>query len=338
MKYIKLHSDNQILLNENEEDYISKCNEQSYYKERLSLLRKVSRHHKKQNPLEGTCPACDRKLSASISSSYKYFQEENDTEVEILKCKEIIKKLQGEINSLSKQINNLKEQIQKTYDVLKKYFKHNISFDSWLKNKVNVKLIHDIKYKLGLLSAEKNSIENSLKGFKTEEEVQISRISKSKEFERIFLGYIDELGVKALKEDRYISLYNISAFPSQGVELHKTVLAYNFALNKLIEKTEGIHRFPFMLDAIFKEDIDQSNKKAIIKFIGKNRPHDTQLIMSIAETKENEKVIYDYNNDYFYGKAKLICIGEGVKERAFLTRYDGSMEIYLEETQNIING
>lgn len=53
LEYIKSHSDNQVLLNKNEEEYISKCNEQSYYKERLSLLRKVSRHHKKQNPMGG---------------------------------------------------------------------------------------------------------------------------------------------------------------------------------------------------------------------------------------------------------------------------------------------
>ncbi|GIP25802.1 hypothetical protein J23TS9_09320 [Paenibacillus sp. J23TS9] len=337
LEYIKLHSDNQVLLNENEEEYISKCNEQSYYKERLSLLRKVSRHHKKQNPLEGACPACDRELSFSITSSYKYFQEENDTEAEMVKCKAMIKKLQGEINSLGKLINVRKENNLKTYGILKRYFNHNISFDSWLNNKVNIQLIHDIKYKLGVLSTEKITIENSLKGFKTEEEVQKSRISKSKEFERIFLGYIDDLGVKTLKEDRYISLYNISAFPSQGVELHKTVLAYNFALNKLIEKTDGIHRFPFMLDAIFKEDIEQSNKNAIIEFIGKNKPNDTQLILSIAETKENEKSIHEYNKKYFNGRAKLICIGEGVRERAFLTQYDGSMENYLDETLNIIN-
>jgi hypothetical protein len=92
-----------------------------------------------------------------------------------------------------------------------------------------------------------------------------------------------------------------------------------------------------MLDAIFKEDIEQSNKNAIIEFIGKNKPNDTQLILSIAETKENEKSIHEYNKKYFNGRAKLICIGEGVRERAFLTQYDGSMENYLDETLNIIN-
>ncbi|QGQ99830.1 hypothetical protein EHS13_35685 [Paenibacillus psychroresistens] len=337
LEYIKSHSENQVKLNENEEEYISKCNEQSYFKERQSLLRKVSRHHKEQNPINGTCPACDQKLSFSIKASYKYLQEENDTEVEMKKCKEIIKKLQGEINSLGKNIDTNKQNILKAYQILKKHFNHNISYDSWLGNKVNVKLINDIIYKLGVLTTEKVDIENSLKEFKTEEEVEKSRSYKNKEFERIFLAYIDDLGIKTLIEERYTSLYKISAFPSQGVELHKTVLAYNFALNKLIESTQDIHRFPFMLDAIFKEDIEQHNKNAIVEFIGKYKLNDTQLILSIAETKEDEKNIHEYNKSYFNGNAKLICIGEGTRERAFLSLYDGSMEDYLEETLNIIN-
>jgi hypothetical protein len=337
LEYIKSHSDNQIILNEIEEKYISKCNEQSYFKERQSLLRKISRHHKEQNPIGGKCPACDRELSFSITASYKYFQEENDTGVEMVKCKEMIKKLQGEINSLGKDIDIRKQSIFKTYGILERYFNHNISFDSWLGNKVNIQLINDIINKLGKLTIEKVKIENSLKEFKTEEEVEKSRSFKSKAFESIFLAFIDGLGVKALKEERYTSLYKISAFPSQGVELHKTVLAYNFALNKLIEGTDDIHRFPFMLDAIFKEDIEQSNKNAIVEFIGKYKPNDTQLILSIAETKEDEKNIHEYNKKYFNEKAKLICIGEGIRERAFLTPYNGSMENYLEETLNIIN-
>lgn len=337
LEYIEIYIKNQASLNEKEEQYISKCNEKSYYKERLSLLQKLSKNHKKQNPIEGTCPVCDQNLLFSIDSMYKYLQEENDTADEIKKCKDMMKDLQSNINSLKKHIDILKKENLEKYEILKRYFNHNISFDSWLKNKVNVRLIHDIDRKIGILNADKIIIENALKKFKTEKQVKESRSFKNNEFKKIFLKYIEDLGVKALVEDRYTTLYNISSFPSQGVELHKTLLAYNFALNKLIEKTYNIHRFPFMLDAIFKEDIEQSNKNSIVKFIGENKPEDTQLILSIAETQEDEKNIHQYNKLYFNGKANLICIGEGVRERAFLTNYDGSMEEYLDETLNIIN-
>lgn len=336
--YIDSHSINQIELNKYEQEYISKCNELSYYQERWSLLRKISKNHKGQNPGVGICPACLQKLSFSIEATYRFLQEENDTDAEIRKCKENIKKLQSEINSLRTNINNRRLNISKEYETLRRYFEYDISFESWMKNKVNTQLIIDIKYKLGELITEKILIEENLKEFKTEEEVEKARVVKSREFSIIFLEYLSKLGVKSLKEERYKLLYKISAFPSQGVELHKTVLAYNFAFNKLIAQTENIHRCPFLLDAIFKEDIEQSNRNKIVEFIGKNRPSDTQLILSIAETKQNEKTLHEYNKDYFNGKAKLISVGHGIKERAFLDSYDGTRDSYLEETLNIIEG
>ncbi|RST61214.1 hypothetical protein D5F11_003980 [Siminovitchia terrae] len=334
--YLTSHSDNQKLLIEKEEKLISKCNELSYYQERQSLLRKISRDHKKQDPIDGVCPTCDKELSFSIASSYKYLQEKNDTKKEIENCKTKIKSISSEINSLKKDIDRRKKQKLEEYEILKKYKRYNLSFDNWLENKANIHLIYNLHQKLGELTTEKEGIVDDLKGYKTEEEVENLRKSKSREFEKIFLSYLDELGVKQLQEDRYKSLYKISAFPSQGVELHKTVLAYNFAFNKVIEKTNEIHRFPFMLDAIFKEDIEQSNKDAIVEFISKNKPRDTQIILSIAEIKEFENKINEYNKNYFNQNAKLICIGEGIRERSFLSKYDGSIDYYLEETFNII--
>jgi len=334
--YLTSHSDNQKLLIEKEEKLIFKCNELSYYQERQSLLRRISRDHKKQDPIDGVCPTCDQELSFSIASSYKYLQEKNDTKKEIENCKTKIKSISSEINSLKKDIDRRKKQKLEEYEILQKYKRYNLSFDNWLENKANIHLIYNLHQKLGELTTEKEGIVDDLKGYKTEEEVENLRKSKSREFEKIFLSYLDELGVKPLQEDRYKSLYKISAFPSQGVELHKTVLAYNFAFNKVIEKTNEIHRFPFMLDAIFKEDIEQSNKDAIVKFISKNKPRDTQIILSIAEIKEFENKINEYNKNYFNQNAKLICIGEGIRERAFLSKYDGSIDDDLEETFNII--
>ncbi|MGN4556929.1 hypothetical protein ACTFP3_01180 [Bacillus cereus group sp. MYBK5-2] len=335
-KYLDSHSDNQKLLIEKEEKFISKCNELSFYQERQSLLRKISKDHKTQNPIGGVCPTCDQELSFSIAASYKYLQEQNDTIKEIKSCKIKIKELSSEINSLKKDIDTRKKRKMKEYEILKKYKTYNMSFDNWMKSKANIQLISNLQHKVGELTYEKESIVNDLKGYKTEEEVKSIRESKTSEFKKTFLNYLDDLGVKPLIEDRYKSLYKISAFPSQGVELHKTVLAYNFAFNKIIEKTKQIHRFPFMLDAIFKEDIEKSNKDTIIEFISKNRPKDTQIILSIAEVKEFENKISEYNTDYFNGDANLICIGEGTRERAFLSEYDGSIDNYLEETFNII--
>jgi len=90
-----------------------------------------------------------------------------------------------------------------------------------------------------------------------------------KYFFSVFQGYLSKLGVSNFDEPRYKQLYKISSFPCQGVELHKTVMAYHFALNKLIAKTQGIHRFPFILDAIMKEDIDEDSRIKYLAFLMK---------------------------------------------------------------------
>ena len=93
-----------------------------------------------------------------------------------------------------------------------------------------------------------------------------------------------------------------------------------------------------MLDAIFKEDIESINKDLILTFVSKNKPTDTQLLISIAEAKDKDNNINVYNQRYFDNKAKLIPIGDGILERAFLTKYNDNQTAYLYETLSIING
>ena len=146
---------------------------------------------------------------------------------------------------------------------------------------------------------------------------------------------MSELGIKDFfDDDRFNKLYRMSFFPKQGVELHKTILAYNFAFNRII-KDSYVHRFPFVLDAIFKEDIEQDNKNEIVSFIAQHKPTDTQTFIAIAES-ENEDKISSYNNDYFKNSAYLVCIGSKRKERAFLSQDISYSNKIIEETMAIL--
>lgn len=91
-----------------------------------------------------------------------------------------------------------------------------------------------------------------------------------------------------------------------------------------------------MLDAIFKEDIEAYNKTVILKFIAKNKPDDTQIILSIAEKSDHEKVVNGYNATYFNNQGKVILIGGGVNVKSFLTDYKGQEDRYLKETLGYI--
>ena len=206
---------------------------------------------------------------------------------------------------------------------------------------VNLQLIKK-GYTAGKLNKELKDVDDNLEKYKTDKEIDELRNKKDIIFAKVFKENLKELDVdnESMQNDyKYTTLYKSSIFPLQGVELHKTVLAHNFAFNKIINNIENIHRFPFLIDAIFKEDIDVDEKKRILNFVNKNAPTDTQLIISIAyKENENDSMIFDYNKNHFNDKANLICIGDGQNKRAFLSAYNNQHKEILEETLNLIQG
>ncbi|WP_114940542.1 ATP-binding protein [Mucilaginibacter endophyticus] len=336
--YVETYATTQRKVIDNENEFILKCNELAFLNERLSVLRKVKQHRTHQKPEIGNCPLCFQNLQPTLQANYKFFQEENDTEKELKKCKDEIKDVQAKINSLRKHIDEDKEEIANKYRILNSYSESQINYDQWLNNKANVQLINNITLKVGALTLEKNDIIEKLGRFKTDEQVEELRKEKNNLFKSVFTGYLKEMNVKSLDERRYTELYEISSFPSQGVELHKTVMAYHFAFNKIIAQSQSIHRFPFMLDAILKEDTDENTEKLIINFISKNRPTDTQIIFSIAELKNTTNSAANYNLNFFGGKANLILIGDGIKERSLLRENDEfTPQVLIDDTQEKID-
>lgn len=337
LSYIEEYRNSQKILIEREQEYIVECNKLNYYTERVAILSKIKRNHKKQIPDEWECPVCSQKIQYSLPELYKYIQNENDTKSELQKCTDKLTESQSSVNSILKDIEERKKDISLRYNVFRDYFDKSISMDSWINNKSNIRLAENIEQKLWELTKEISKIKKELEQFKTEEDIIKLRNQQNIKFENIFINYLNELNVKVPTDLRYTKLYNISAFPSQWVELHKTLMAYHFAFNKLIASNDNIHRFPFMLDAIFKEDIELINKDIILDFISKYRPTDTQLFISIAEAREKEDIVNEYNNKYFNNNANLICIGEGDRERSFLEDYKWSESLYLEGTFAIIH-
>ncbi len=338
--YIEEYQKKQDTLMEKEKEYVDKCNELSFYTARLSILNKVKRNHKKQNPENGNCPICKNQLTFSTEAVYNYQQDMNDTEKQIDELKEKQKKIQGTIHTLNKTIQKLKKEIFEEYEIVKKYNEQNITFESWIDNKSNSKLIENIGLKLTVLESNLSNTNKNLKKYKTENEIEELRKKLDNNFASIFKKYLKELEVNndsMNKEYKYTTLYKSSIFPCQGVELLNTVLAHNFAFNQIIKNTEYVHRLPFLIDAIFKEDIDDGNKPLILNFVNKNKPLDTQLIISIAyKDDENNTIISNYNKNNFDNKANLICIGNGIYKRAFLQSYNNSHDNLLQNTFEIM--
>lgn len=122
-------------------------------------------------------------------------------------------------------------------------------------------------------------------------------------------------------------------------------MAYHFALNALIAMSKTAHRLPFLLDAILKEDIDETNLETILSFVGNNLPKDTQSFVSISEHVKDDSGAKDENNikpieklriedvkdTHFPANTKLFYIGEGRIERGFLSQsLEDFTELYMD--------
>lgn len=297
IEYLNTYKKNKDELIQKEKEYLLMCNEKTFVEQRLKVLKKVNTSLKKENPLKDNCPTCKQNLPSSVEIIYEYFQDVNNTDLEIRDLNNKIsgfkdekgtyhQGLQSKINSLEEEIINLKENVSKDYSILLKYKIDELSFDTWLNNKAVVKLSENVTNQIGKATLKLQKNFENLKKFKTEDEILRKRNARDYKFKEYFSLFLNELNVKKIEEKKYLLLYHMGIFPKQGVELLKTMLAYYFAFNKIIQETTYVHRFPFMLDAIFKEDIDESNRKLILGFIYKNRQKNEQIIFSFAESEQ----------------------------------------------------
>ncbi|MBW8683520.1 hypothetical protein [Chitinophaga rhizophila] len=336
IQFVKDHSAEKSELKKTERLFVLKCNELAKAEQRRLLLLEVNRNHSLQMPGINKCPTCEQPLSAEPESIYHYFVEHNDSDNELKILNNNIKELAGEINGLESKIKKLRTTIKLSYDVLASYDDQNVNYDNWLNNKSNVKLSENVTSSLGSISKEISEKEGKLEDFKTPEQVEYDRKAKSISFQKMFTSYLPQLDVKALTDDRYTDLYKISAFPYQGVELHNTVLAYHFAFNNTIRNTKDIHRFPFLLDGIFKEDMTPATRKLILDFIERQRPLDSQIILSIAN--DNASDMIGQYAEAFTGRKHLILIGDGMKKRSMLVDSSPLQKAFMTETQQILYG
>lgn len=319
-----------------ENSYVSDSNKLTFLNQRLSVVYKVKRNHKNQEPGKDNCPTCTQILPSKIEDVYSFFQEENDTINLQTALKDKIKKLQSRLNSLNKKIESHRADIKSSYQTFNKYSENGLTLERYLDSKANIQLFENLTKQIGQLTIDLESEKEKLKEYKTDKEILIERSKKSKIFKDKYFTYNASLGLPSVDEERFYQLYEISSFPFQGVQLHLAVLSYHFAFNYLLTKTSDIHRLPFILDSVFKEDIEQGNKNKILRFINKNFPKDTQTILSIADDKNVDSKIEEYKNEIFKDNAHMICIGNGTEEKALLKDNDDSQKELIENSFEIL--
>lgn len=332
-EYIDTYKKDKGELIKKEKGYLILCNEVKYLEERLNITRRIKKVTTEKGPFNNDCPTCHQKLPSTIEKIYEYYQDADDTDSQLEKIKNKIKDKTGAIHSIQKNIEVLRNTISDKYSILNNYQVDNLTINTWISNKANVQLSNMVLKRIGEIEIKLQGTMSNLKRFKSDSDVKQERGKKDSLFKDCFNNYLCQLNVKGFNED--YSLYKMKLFPQQGVELLKTLLAYYFSFNKIIKQTAYVHRFPFVMDAIFKEDVDEGNRALILKFIYEHMPNDTQIIFSIAESKENNKTAKEYNKEYLNDKAHLILINKE-EERAFLSDYKHEFDDIKNETLQLM--
>ncbi|WP_413283917.1 hypothetical protein [Vibrio sp. MA40-2] len=329
-------------LSEKEAEHTKLCNIISMLRGRQRVLSQVISNIKNQKPKVDQCPTCDQNLPGDLKEFYQYSQDINDALKEKSAVKEKIKNNAAKLNSVEKCITELREKVQEDYGFLRRLQSDNITFDSWLDHNANLRVLKKIG--INKLACEKRideingEIEKIGNGF----DIDSLRKTKEKEFFSIFKRKMLALGVQLPKQAKYQELYSLNSFPYQGVELHQLLMAYNFSFYEIVFNNTSLHSFPFLLDAVFKEDIDTESRSNIFKFLSEETKSSGQVIFSVAEYKGDETSsnplfnIEAIKNEYFTPATKLICIGDSKTKRSFLSKTTLIDNRLISDTMNLL--
>ncbi|ENM3767607.1 hypothetical protein V9R55_003131 [Vibrio cholerae] len=313
-------------LSDKEAEHTKLCNKSSMLRGRQKVLSQIITNIKNQRPKIDQCPTCDQHLPGDLKEFYKYSQDVNDALKEKDRVKENIKSNASKLNSIEKSLTYLREKIENEYGVLRRLKSENITFDSWLNHNANLRMLKNISIKKAACEKRIHGINNDIEKLGSGVDIDSLRKAKEREFLSIFKRKASALGVKLPKETKYQDLYSINSFPYQGVELHQLLMAYNFSFYEMVIKAPTIHSFPFLLDAVFKEDIDSESRSNIFKFLSQETKSSGQVVFSVAEYKGDETSSNPLFNvdaikkEYFPEDTKLICIGDSKSKRAFLSK------------------
>jgi hypothetical protein len=320
--YQRLNND----LSEKEAEHTKLCNKLSMLRGRQKVLTQIISNVKNQKPKIDQCPTCNQNLPGDLKEFYLYSQDINDALKEKNKVKEQIKEVASKLNSIENAISTSRKKIEKDYALLRHLKASDITFDSWLDHNANLRMLKNISTKKTSCKKRIDKIDDDLGQIGNGVDIDVLRHDKEKEFFSIFKRNVLALGAQLPKEDKYHHLYSLNAFPCQGVELHKLLMAYNFSFYEMVMKNQNVHSFPFLLDAIFKEDIDTESRGNIFNFLSHETKTSGQVIFSVAEYKGDEALsvpLFDVEGikrEYFTNDTKLICIGDSKTKRSFLSK------------------
>lgn len=237
------------------------------------------------------CPMCGAQYDNNFSERFSIAEDEEELEQLLIELKTALNKVNEEIKVYDKTFIEKKINFEKMQEILNQK-KSDIKLSDLIENegKKKVKEIfqqeqNSIYTKIGEATSKYDSLEDKLKRInKDGESKKQSIMTKYRSGLRKFLL---DLNIDVEKTSKGIFERMDSKIKEQGSNLPRAHLAYYFSILHVMNQYSTSTYFPIVIDSPNQQEQDKDNLRAILSFIEKNQPSDSQLILGLVENIDN---------------------------------------------------
>lgn len=233
------------------------------------------------------CPMCGAHYENNFNERFSIAEDEEslqdlltELKIEQIKINEDIAKYDKsfiekkiDFEKIEQLLNSKKEEI-KLVDIIENEGKKKVN--EIFKNEQNL-----IYQKIGEAKTKFDLLEKKLKEINKEGENRkqsIMTLYRSK-----LTNYLKELNIDVEKTSKNLFERMDAKVNEQGSNLPRALLAYYFSFLQVMNKYSTSTFCPIVIDSPNQQEQDEENRKAIMNFIHKNQPENSQIIMGLVD-------------------------------------------------------
>lgn len=232
------------------------------------------------------CPTCGTIHKNSFTERYIIAQDENRCYELMLDLKLQKDYVEKDIKQEQEELNGYANQRQKLEDILNRT-RGQLKFRDYIENVGQKKFIGNIKIEIASLEFALNKLEEEIKSLEKQmRQYTDGEVEKTIEGQYLALmrKYLYALNVHRLREEDYKGIH--SNIKENGSDLPRALLAYFYTILHVMKTNSSIYYCPIVIDSPLQDEQSYDNRIAILEFIKKELPDDSQLILGCVGMDE----------------------------------------------------
>ncbi|MDY7394054.1 hypothetical protein UMM65_02285 [Aureibaculum sp. 2210JD6-5] len=237
------------------------------------------------------CPTCGANYDNNFAERFSIAEDEERLEELLVQLRGDHLKIIDKIKRYDSEFIETKSNYERIQEVLNEK-KSEIKLIDIIESegKKRVKAIFqseqsDIYQKIGAAEIKKKALESKLKEIDKKGEDRKGKIMTL--YRSSLSTYLKELNINLDTFSENVFRRMDSPINETGSALPRALLAYYFAFLKVMSKYSTSTFCPIIIDSPNQQEQDKTNLEAILDFINKHQPENTQLILGIVDNDEN---------------------------------------------------